>query len=125
MRLTSFFAAIIAACFTSIMVIVALQLATLQIEAPYLLMLVSIAGATVVAGRLAGALAIVFSSIATWYFFIPPIWSFTLPDWRYAITCTLFVGVGLLLDHLCAIQRREIDDLRDENDALRARLHRL
>jgi K+-sensing histidine kinase KdpD len=73
--------------------IIGLQLATLKIEAPYLVLLPGVLFAGVVGGTVGATIAVLLGGIVTWFYFIPPFWSFALPSYQYGITLLLFVGI--------------------------------
>jgi K+-sensing histidine kinase KdpD len=99
----------------------ALELANFNIEAPYLLLLIGIIGAAVIGGQAAGIVALVVSMLLVWFFFIPPVWSFALPSWRYAATLLLFLAAAGCTCWLYHREKRRIDELSDANAALRAK----
>jgi len=109
---------------TAVATLVALELAALHIEAPYLLLLIGIVTAAIIGGRASGVIAVVLSLVLVWFFFIPPVWSFALPSWRYVVTLALFLvaagGICWLFHH----ERNRIDELSDANASLRDQMRR-
>jgi len=104
--------------------ILALVLAGADVQAPYLAFLFAVAGAAVWGGGGAGLCAAVFSSMLTWFFFIPPFWSFALPSWAGSLTIALVFGIALLMTQMWNRQKRTIDELTDTVIELRAKLKR-
>ncbi len=125
MRLRFLFALCVAAGVTAPAALMALQLATYDVGAPYMLLLLSVLAAAIGGGGIAGGLATVFSLIITWFFFIPPVWSFALPRWEDGVTIGVFVLVAAICCRVYQRQKRVIDELADTNLALRTHLSKL
>lgn len=104
--------------------LIALSLTSMQVEAPYLLLLLGILAATMIGGASAGLIAIVLATLITWFFFIPPVWSFALPSTGDTLTIVLFLLVAVALTRLCHRQREMIDELSATNATLRRQLSR-
>ena len=115
----------VALCTTAIAALVALMLATLEIQAPYLVFLIAVVVADMWAGGIAGISASVLSMLFTWFFFMPPQWSFAFPTLGDGLTIALLFSVALFISHLWHNQRQTIEDLTDENFSLRSRLQKL
>ena len=115
----------VALCTTAIAALVALTLATLEIQAPYLVFLIAVVVADMWAGGIAGISASVLSMLFTWFFFMPPQWSFAFPTLGDGLTIALLFSVALFISHLWHNQRQTIEDLTDENFSLRSRLQKL
>jgi K+-sensing histidine kinase KdpD len=118
------FAVGIAATTTVPAAILTLVLAGSGVQAPYLAFLFAVAAAAVWGGGTAGVCAAVFSSLLTWFFFIPPVWSFAPPSLAGALTVALLFGIALLVTHMWQRQRRTIDELTDTVVELRSKLKR-
>jgi K+-sensing histidine kinase KdpD len=102
--------------------IAGLELATLNVEAPYLVMLPGVLFAAAVGGGFCAAIAVGFGGLATWFYFIPPVWSFALPSYQHATTLLLYVGILALVSRTYYVQRRMIDELAEANIKLRGKL---
>src|SRR5579862_2361878 len=63
--------------------IAGLELAVINVEAPYLVFLPGVIAAFFVGGALTSAVAIGVAAVVTWYFLTPPVWSFALPSWQH------------------------------------------
>ena len=120
-----FFGCVIAVAVTGCAVIAGLQLSTFNVEAPYLLLLPCAVAAVAVGGRVAGTVAIVLAAALTWFFFIPPVWSFHLPSMPYAVTFALYLAVMVWVCRLYYRQKRMIDELATANHDLRVKLGKL
>lgn len=118
-------AAGIALATSTIGAILALLLGSYGVQAPYLVFLFSVVLALAWGGGIAGVCSAVFSSFLTWFFFIPPVWSFSLPSVTGALTVALFFAVALLVSLMWRRQRQTIDDLMDSVFDLRAKLKKL
>jgi K+-sensing histidine kinase KdpD len=99
-----------------------LELAIIHVEAPYLVLMLGVIVAFALGGALSAALSIALAAIVTWYFFMPPFWSFQLPSYEYCITYGLLLGIMVLVCRLLAVQRRRIDELASTNTILRNQL---
>jgi K+-sensing histidine kinase KdpD len=102
--------------------IAGLELAVIHVEAPYLVLLIGVVVAFAVGGALSAAASIALAAIVTWYFFLPPFWSFQLPNYEYCITYGLLLVIMILVCRLLAVQRRRIDELASTNSVLRNQL---
>jgi K+-sensing histidine kinase KdpD len=109
----------------SITAIVALVLTSLSADAPYLVLLLGTLAAAMMGGSGAGLMAILLATLVTWFFFIPPAWSFALPSRADALTIVLFLLVALASTRLYYRQRKIIDELNAANVTLRQQLLRL
>ena len=125
MKSNLFFHCIVAIATTGLMAILGLQLSSINVEAPYLMFLPGIIAAVTIGGGIAGAVAVVLAGILTWFFFIPPVWSFGIPSSTYGITFLLYLAVTVLVCRLYDKQRRMIDELANANIDLRAKLAKL
>ncbi len=104
---------------------VALRLAALGVEASYLFYIPAIL-LCYLFGSIATALAsVLISGLLTWYFFIPPVWSFEIASPYYGITLLLFVSVSLMM---CAAiydvtydLNRRVKELTEKIEGLRAK----
>lgn len=108
----------------SISALIALSLTSMHVEAPYLLLLLGILAATMIGGASAGLIAIMLATVTTWFFFIPPVWSFALPSAGDALTIVLFVLVAAASARLYYRQREMIEELNAANATLRQQLSR-
>jgi K+-sensing histidine kinase KdpD len=125
MRKNFLFETIIASGCISIMALIALSLTSMQVEAPYLLLLLGTLTASVIGGSSAGLIAVVLATLVTWFFFIPPVWSFARPSAGDALTIVLFLLVAFASTRLYYRQRRIIDELNAANVTLRQQLLRI
>jgi K+-sensing histidine kinase KdpD len=125
MRKNLLFATIVAVGCVAITALIGLSLASLQVEAPYLLLLLGILAAAMIGGAGAGLIAIVLATFVTWFFFIPPVWSFALPTRGYVLTIGLFLVVAFAFTQLYYRQRKIIDELSSANVTLRQQLLRI
>ena len=100
---------------------VALQLAAIGVEAPYLLYLPAVAFCYLVGSIATAVAAVMIASLATWYFFIPPVWTFRLPSLEYNITLLLFIGVAIIMCAIIYDLNRQIEKLTKENEQLSAK----
>ena len=122
MRANLFYGLVVALGVTSLAAVAALQLATFHIEAPYMVLFLGIVATVIIGGGVAGIFAVLLSALLTWFFFIPPLWSFALPSAPYAITVVVFVVVGIAACRLYDRQRQTIDELASANTDLRTKL---
>src|ERR1700754_3506751 len=106
MRKNFLFETVIASGCISIMALIALSLTSMQVEAPYLLLLLGTLTASVIGGSSAGLVAVVLATLVTWFFFIPPVWSFARPSAGDALTIVLFLLVAFASTRLYYRQRR-------------------
>jgi K+-sensing histidine kinase KdpD len=106
-------AAGIALATTAIGAIVALLLASYGVQGSYLVFLVSVIAALAWGGATAGVVASLLASMLTWFFFVPPLWSFALPNVTGAFTVVLVLLVALVIILSWMRQQRTIDDLTD------------
>ncbi|HWE75189.1 MAG TPA: DUF4118 domain-containing protein [Stellaceae bacterium] len=109
----------------SITATIALALTSLRTDAPYLVLLLGTLAATMMGGSVAGLMAIFLATFVTWFFFIPPVWSFALPSRGDALTIALFLLVAFASTRLYYRQRRIIDELNATNVTLRQQLLRV
>src|ERR1700690_420449 len=116
------FQAIVAVVIMAVATIVGIELATLNVEAPYLVLLPGVLFAAAVGGGVCAAVAVLLGGLATWFYFIPPVWSFGIPSNQHAITLLLYIGILALVSRTYYVQRRMIDELADSNIKLRAKL---
>ncbi len=99
---------------------VALELAAIRVEAPYLLYLSAVVFCYRFGGKVTALSAILIGSVSTWFFFIPPVWVFQPPDLQYLVTLLLFVGVTLFLCAIIHDMNREIEEVSENYERLRA-----
>jgi K+-sensing histidine kinase KdpD len=125
MRKDLLFGIIIAFGCISLTSLIALSLTNLHVEAPYWLLLLGTLAAAIIGGAGAGLTAIVLATIVTWFFFIPPVWSFALPSRGDALTIAIFLLVAFASTRLYYRQRKIIDELNATNVTLRRQLLRL
>jgi two-component system sensor histidine kinase KdpD len=125
MRKNLLFGIVVAFGCIAITSLIALSLSSMQVEAPYLLLLLGNLAAAMIGGADAGVFAILLATLVTWFFFIPPVWSFTLPSRGDALTIALFLLVAFALSRLYYRQRRIIDELNATNVTLRQQLLRI
>jgi K+-sensing histidine kinase KdpD len=116
---------IVAFASISITALIALSLTTMEVGAPYLLLLLGTLAAAMVGGWGTGLIAIMLATIATWFFFIPPVWSFALPSRGDTLTIAIFLLVAFASTRLYYRQRRVIDELNAANVTLRQQLLRV
>jgi K+-sensing histidine kinase KdpD len=109
----------------SITAVAALALTSLSTDAPYLVLLLGTLAAAMIGGSGAGLLAIALATFVTWFFFIPPVWSFALPSRGDALTIALFLLVAFASTRLYYKQRKTIDELNAANLTLRQQLMRI
>jgi K+-sensing histidine kinase KdpD len=109
----------------SITAIVALALTSLNTDAPYMVLLLGTLTAAMIGGSGAGLVAIALATFVTWFFFIPPVWSFSLPSRGDALTIVLFLLVAFASTRLYYRQRKIIDELNAANVTLRQQLLRI
>ena len=122
--LTNLLRAILAIGITAIATLMALELAALGVDAPYIVFLFAIIGTLLMSEPGTGLLVVVLSAVETWFFFIPPVWTFELPSWSDAVTLTLFVSVAVASAALFYTLQGRIDELYHDNAALRQQLQR-
>jgi hypothetical protein len=72
------------------------------------LFLIAVVVADMWAGGIAGISASLLSVLLTWFFFMPPQWSFAFPTMGDGLTIALLLIVSLLLGHLWHNQRETI-----------------
>ena len=106
----------------AIATIAGLELATLNVEAPYLVLLPAVMFAVSIGGGVCAAIAVFLGGLGTWFYFIPPYWSFELPSYQHAITLFLYIGIMILVSRTYLAQRRMIEELADANIRLRGML---
>lgn len=114
----------IALATTAIGAIIALLLASYGVQGAYLVFLVSVIAALAWGGAAAGVVASLLACMFTWFFFIPPLWSFALPSVTGALTIVLVLVVALVIILNWTRQQRAIDDLTDTAADLRGRIKR-
>ncbi len=100
---------------------VALQLAAIGVEAPYLLYLLAVAFCYLVGSIATAVSAVLIGGVSTWYFFIPPAWSFNIPSLKYNITLLLFVSVAIIMCAIIYDLSGQIEELTEENKQLSAK----
>jgi K+-sensing histidine kinase KdpD len=125
MRKNLLFEAIVAFGCIAIPALIAWSLTSMQVEAPYLLLLLGTLGAAMIGGSGAGLIAIILATFVTWFFFIPPVWSFALPSRGDMLTIALFLLVAFASTRLYYRQRKIIDELNAANVTLRQQLLRI
>lgn len=116
------FQGVVAVVVMAVATIAGLELAALNVEAPYLVLLPGVLFAAAVGGGICAAIAVLLGGVMTWFYFIPPYWSFGLPSYQHAITLLLFVGILALVSRTYYVQRRMIDELANSNIKLRSKL---
>src|SRR5256885_13875790 len=114
-----FFGCVVAVAVTGAAVMAGLQLSTFNVEAPYLILLPCAVAAVAIGGRVSGAVAIALAAVLTWFFFIPPVWSFHLPSVPNTVTFALYLAVMIWICRLYYRQKRMIDELATSNHDLR------
>jgi len=119
------FGMIVASGCISVTALIALSLTAMHVEAPYLLLLLGTLAAAMIGGSGAGLSAIVLATVVTWFFFIPPVWSFAPPSRGHALTIVLFLLVAFASTRLYYRQRKTIDELNAANVTLRQQLLRI
>ena len=125
MRKNLLFETIVAVGSISITALIALSLTSMHVGAPYLLLLLGTLAAAMIGGSAAGLIAIALATVVTWFFFIPPVWSFALPSRGDALTIALFLLVAFASTRLYYRQRKTIDELNAANVTLRQQLLRI
>jgi K+-sensing histidine kinase KdpD len=116
------FHGVIAVVIIVVATIAGLELATMNVEAPYLVLLPGVLFVAIVGGAVSATIAVLLGGLVTWFYFIPPYWSFALPSYQHAITLLLYVGILALVSRTYYVQRRMIDELADSNIKLRSKL---
>jgi two-component system sensor histidine kinase KdpD len=109
----------------SVTTIIALVLTSMNADGPYLVLLLGTLAAAMLGGSRAGWIAIALATLVTWYYFVPPPWSFTLPNLGDVLTLVLFLVVALAPARLYYRQRQIIDELNAANVTLRQQLLRI
>jgi K+-sensing histidine kinase KdpD len=109
----------------SITTIAALALMSIGTDIPYLVLLLGTLAAAMLGGSRAGWIAILLATVVTWYYFVPPPWSFALPHLGDVLTLVLFLVVALAPARLYYRQRQIIDELNAANVTLRQQLLRI
>lgn len=109
----------------SITTIIALALTPMNVDAPYLVLLLGTLAAAMMGGWRAGWIAIVLATLVAWYIFIPPAWSFALAERGEVLTVVLFLVVAFVPARLYYRQRQTIDELNAANVTLRQQLLRM
>ena len=125
MRKNLLFETIVAVGSISITALIALSLTSMHVGAPYLLLLLGTLAAAMIGGSAAGLIAIALATVVTWFFFIPPVWSFAPPSSGDALTIGLFLLVAFASTRLYYRQRKIIDELNAANVTLRQQLLRI
>ncbi len=100
---------------------IALELAALGVEAPYLLFLPAVIFCYVFGSLVTAAAALLVGTLSTWYFFIPPVWSFAPPSHEYNNTLLLFICVAIVMCVIIYDLNRQIEKLTRENERLSAK----
>ena len=116
------FHGVIAVVIIVVATIAGLELATMNVEAPYLVLLPGVLFVAIVGGAVSATIAVLLGGLVTWFYFIPPYWSFALPSYQHAITLLLYIGIMALVSRTYYVQRRMIDELADSNIKLRSKL---
>ena len=78
-------------------------------RAPYAFMFIAAALATVLAGWRSGVLAVATGQLLTWYFVVPPAWSFALPDPQLRGGLAIATLAQLLTVLVIALYQHEVD----------------
>jgi K+-sensing histidine kinase KdpD len=91
--------------------VLALECAEVEIAAPYILFLPAIVACGFLGGVGPGMFATLLGGVGTWYFFIPPIWSFDPPSFIDGLSLLLYLAVVLLVCLPVYRQRRAIRQL--------------
>jgi K+-sensing histidine kinase KdpD len=125
MRKNLLFGTIVAFGCISATALISLSLTSMQVEAPYLLLLLGTLAAAMIGGSGAGLSAIALATFVTWFFFIPPVWSLAPPSRGDALTIVLFLLVAFASTRLYYRQRKIIDELNAANVTLRQQLLRI
>ena len=109
----------------SITTVIALLLTSMDADAPYLVLLLGTLAAAIIGGPGAGLISILLATLVTWYYFVPPAWSFALPNRGDILTIVLFLIVAIVPARLYYRQRKIIDELNAANVTLRQQLLRI
>src|SRR5579862_1875993 len=112
----------IAGVLVALATIAGLELAVINVEAPYLVFFPAVIAAFFIGGVVTAAIAITAAAISIWFFFMPPLWSFAWPGYPHCVTYLLILAVMVLVCRVLAVQRRRIDELASANLSLRTKL---
>ncbi|HUJ97644.1 MAG TPA: DUF4118 domain-containing protein [Stellaceae bacterium] len=77
--------------------VLALECAEMEIAAPYILFLPAIVACGFFGGVGPGSFATLLGGVGTWYFFIPPAWTFDPPSFVDGLSLLLYLAVVLLV----------------------------
>lgn len=112
----------IAVVIVALATIAGLELAVINVEAPYLVLLPGVIIAFAAGGVFTATIVILLGGVVTWFFFIPPVWSFQIPSYANSLTLLLFLAIMGLVCRILYVQRRTIDELASANIELRGKL---
>jgi K+-sensing histidine kinase KdpD len=98
--------------------VLALECAEIEIAAPYILFLPAIVACGSLGGVGPGLFATLIGGIGTWYFFLPPIWSFDPPTFIDGLSLLLYLAVVVLVCLPVYRQRRAIERLERRSQDL-------
>ena len=116
---------LIALASVSITAVAGLALASMNTDVPYLVLLLGTLVAVVAGGARTGLIAIALATLAAWYIFVPPAWSFALPNLGDVLTVVLFLIVALVPTRFYYRQRQTIEELNAANVTLRQQILRI
>jgi K+-sensing histidine kinase KdpD len=117
-------AAGIALTTTMLAAILALLLASYEIDGVQLVFVLAVVVALFWGGASAGIAAAVFSCPVFWFFFVPPVWTIAWPTLTGALTTALVLAVSLLIIIIWERQRQTIYEVTDAIIDIRAKLNK-
>jgi K+-sensing histidine kinase KdpD len=116
--------AVIAALAVAPCVLLADVLRTINVDVPYLCLIIAIVGCCAIGGWALAAWALVFSAVGLWYFFLPPTGT-GWPEYADAAHLIVFIAVSYFVCWIVDGQRRANDALARDNVALGCKLSAL
>ena len=99
-----------------------LGLARLGVDDPEMALLPVVVIAWLIDGIAGGLAGIVLAALAGWFFFVPPAWSFHIPEIGSAMSFALYLIVMAFVCYVVQGQKNRIAELLDDNLALNRRL---
>jgi K+-sensing histidine kinase KdpD len=104
--------------------LVGLGLARLGVDDPEFALLPAVVVAWLIDGAAGGLVAILIATIATWFFFTPPTWTFHLPHLGDAMAFLLYFVVTIFVCFVIRAQKGRIEELLADNRTLSRALNR-
>jgi K+-sensing histidine kinase KdpD len=101
---------------------IGLGLARLGVDDPEMALLPAVVIAWLIDGIAGGLTGIALATISGWFFFMPPAWSFRVPDMGSSVSFLLYIAVTAFVCYVVQGQKNRIAELLDDNLALNRRL---